>query len=218
VAEGRVSRPCRGAAVPFRLADEGRRACDAEEADLGLEVVADILAAVVVAELKASGDVLGKATMALANGLLDRLEGLEAIGAAAGVNADALGRAVIDGDEHGSLALARHDRGQVGAPHRIHPLGDDRAVVGPRAVRSAGTLVRQQAVLAHEPQDAAPAGADAGEAQPGPQLAVALAMEGAVPEQLLDRRHQALIRHRALRPGPFADGLRAMTVSVNGGP
>jgi hypothetical protein len=80
------------------------------------------------------------------------------------MNADALGRAVIDGDEHGSLPLARHDRGQVGAPHRIHPLGGDRAVMGPRAVRPAGTLVRQQAVLAPEPQDAAPAGADAGKA------------------------------------------------------
>jgi hypothetical protein len=80
-------------------------------------------------------------------------------------------------------------------------------------------LVRQQAVLAHEPQNAAPAGADAGKAQPGPQLAVALAMKGAVPEQLLDRRHQAFVRHHALRLGPFADGLlRVMTVSVNGGP
>jgi hypothetical protein len=47
--------------------------------------------------------------MALADGLLDRLERLEAIGAAAGVNTDALGRAVIDGDEHSSLALASHD-------------------------------------------------------------------------------------------------------------
>jgi hypothetical protein len=74
-----------GSAVPFRLADEGRRACDAEEADLGLEVVADTLAAVVVAgEPKARSDALGKAAMALADGLLDRLEGLEAIGAAAG--------------------------------------------------------------------------------------------------------------------------------------
>src|SRR5688500_18178663 len=65
----------------------------------------------------------------------------------------------------------------------------------------------------------ASAGADAGKAQPGPQLAVALAMKGAVSEQLLDRRYQAFVRHRALRPGSPADGLlRAMTVSVNGRP
>src|SRR5215212_5686616 len=75
---------------------------------------------------------------------------LEAIGAAAGMKTDALGRAVIDGDDcsvtvsaarvsslQGSLTLAGHDRGQIGAPHDIHPLGGDRAVVGARAVRPA---------------------------------------------------------------------------------
>src|SRR3954463_9626384 len=85
--------------------------------------------------------------------------------------------------------------------------------------RPARWCANRRAVLAHEPQDAAPAGADAGKAQPGPQLAVALAMKGTVPEQLLDRCHQAFVRHRALRPGSPADGLlRVTTVSVNGGP
>src|SRR4051795_13536831 len=37
-----------GAAVALGLADEGGRALHAEEADLGLEVVADVLATVVV--------------------------------------------------------------------------------------------------------------------------------------------------------------------------
>jgi hypothetical protein len=100
----------------------------------------------------------------LAHRLPDRLERLEAVGAAAGVNADALGRAVIHGEEHRGLALAGHDAGQVGAPHDIDPLGGDRAVVGARAVRPAGTPVGQEAVLAHQAQDAAAAGADAGEA------------------------------------------------------
>src|SRR5688572_27614372 len=131
-----------GAAVPFRLPNERRRAFDAEEPALGLEVVADVLTAVVVAEPKAGSDALGEAAMTLADGLLDRLEGLEAIGAAAGVNADALGRAVIDGDEHSGLALASHDRGQVGAPHQVDPLGGDRAVVGLRAPWPTGTLMR----------------------------------------------------------------------------
>src|SRR4051794_9932175 len=206
-----------GAAVPFRLADEGRRAFDAEEADLGLEVVAEVLTTVVVAEPKAGSDALGEAAMALADGLLDRLEGLEAIGAAAGMKADALGRAVIDGDEHCSLALAGHDRGQIGAPHDIHPLGDDRAVVGARAPRPAGTLVRQQAILAHQPQNAAPAGADAGKAQPGPQLAVALAMKGRGRHELPDRPHQRLVRHRTVRPRPSArDRLRLLAMAVDG--
>ena len=85
-----------GAAVPFRLPNERRRAFDAEKADLGLEVVADILTAMVVAEPKAGCDALGEAAMALADGLLDRLEGLEAIGAAAGVDADRAGSVCLD--------------------------------------------------------------------------------------------------------------------------
>jgi hypothetical protein len=129
------------------------------------------------------------------------------------VDADALGRAVVDGDEHRGLAFASRDRGQVGAPHQVDPLGRDRAVVGPRAARMTGALVGQQAVLAHEPQDAAPAGADAGEAQPGPELAVTLAMKGTVSQELPDRHHQVLIRHGAERPRPLVLGSpRSMAV------
>ena len=54
-------------------------------------MVAHILAPVIMAELEASGDVLGEHAKALPHRLLDRLERLEAIGAAAGVDADALG-------------------------------------------------------------------------------------------------------------------------------
>jgi len=89
-----------GSAVTFRLAHERRRALDAEEADLGLEVVAHVLAPVIVPEREAGGDVLGERAEALAHRLSDRLERLEAVGAAAGVNADTLGRAVVDGHEH----------------------------------------------------------------------------------------------------------------------
>ena len=35
------------------------------------------------------------------------------------VDADALGRAVVDGDEHRRLPLAGPGGGQVGAPHRV---------------------------------------------------------------------------------------------------
>jgi hypothetical protein len=128
----------------------------------------------IVAELETDSGALGETTEALAHRLPHRLERREAVGPLAGMNADALGRAMVDRDEHRRLALADHHRGQVGAPHDIDPLGGDRAVVGARAVRPANTLVGQEAVLAHQPQDAAPAGADAGEAQPRPQLAVAL--------------------------------------------
>src|SRR3954464_533863 len=60
-----------GAAVALRLAHEGRRALDAEEADLGLEVVAHVLAPVVVAQPQAGGDVLGERAAALAHPPLD---------------------------------------------------------------------------------------------------------------------------------------------------
>src|SRR3954453_10302997 len=208
-----------GAAVPFGLPHEGRRALDAEEADLGLEVVAHVLTPMVVAEPKAGSDALGEATIALADGLLDRLEGLEAIGATAGMDADALGRAVVDRHEHGRLALAGHHRGQVGAPHQVDPVGGDAAVVGLRAMRRAHPLVRQEAVLAREPQDAAAAGADAGEAQPRPRLAVAHAVEGAGGQELPDLLDQAIVRHRAERPrSPGGGFARSVPMAVDGRP
>src|SRR3954468_2026408 len=94
------------------------------------------------------GDVLGEGAEALAHRLPDRLERLEAVSAAAGVDADALGRAVVDRHEHGRLALAGHHRGQVGPPHEIDPLGGDRAVVSFWAAPAPGALMRQEAVLA----------------------------------------------------------------------
>ena len=83
-----------GGGEAFGLADEGRRACDAEAAALGLEVVARVLGAVIVAKGKAGGDVLADGAEALAHALPDRLERLEATGAAAGLEADAFGRAL----------------------------------------------------------------------------------------------------------------------------
>src|SRR4051794_34144205 len=203
-----------GAAVALGLAHEGRRALDAEETDLGLEVVAHVLAAVIVAKGETVGDALGERAEALAHRLLDRLERLEAIGAVAGVEADTLGRAMIDGDEHRRLALASDDGGQVGAPHEIDPLGGDPAVVGSRAMQAAGTLMGQQAMLADQPQDAAPAGADTGEAQPRPQLAVALAMKRAAGQEPPDRSHQLFVRHGTERPGsPALDRLRLVAMA-----
>src|SRR3954471_13404337 len=160
-----------GAAVALGLADEGGRALEAEEADLGLEVVADVLATVVVAEPQPGGDVPAEGTVAPPDGLPDRLERLEAVRVAGSVDAQALGRAVVDGDEHRGLALAGHHRGHGGAPHGVDPLGRDRAVVALRSVRPPGALVGQQAVLAGEPQDAAAAGAGAPGKPPRPERA-----------------------------------------------
>jgi hypothetical protein len=73
----------------------------------------------------------------------------------------------------------------------------------------------QEAGLAPQPQDAAPVGAEAGEAKPDPQLAAALAGERAAPQELSDRRDQGLVRPR---PGPPACGRRWAAVAVDGGP
>jgi hypothetical protein len=111
-----------------------------------------VLAPVVVADGEAAGDALGEAAEVAAHALADRLQGLEAGGAPRRVDADALGRAVVDGDEHRGLALAGPGGGQVGAPHRVHVSGMmvPSCERGPRGepVREG----REQAVLAHQPQ------------------------------------------------------------------
>jgi hypothetical protein len=66
-------------AMARRLAHKGRRAFETEEGALILEVVADLLTAMVMAELEACGDLLGKGTEALTHRLLDRLQRLEAV-------------------------------------------------------------------------------------------------------------------------------------------
>src|SRR5690606_11733280 len=68
------------AAVPFRRANERRARGDAEEAQLILEVVADVLASVVMANNEASGDLLGVDAEPLTDALPNRLECLETRG------------------------------------------------------------------------------------------------------------------------------------------
>src|SRR5206468_7027584 len=104
------------------------------------------------------------------------------------------------------------------SPHQVDPLGRDRAVVRLWPAGPPGALRCQQAARPQEPQDAAAAGAAAGEAQPGPELAVTLAVEGAVPQELPDRLDQGLVRHRADRPGPPMLALIRAAVPVDGRP
>src|SRR4051812_49943101 len=62
-----------GSAVPFGGPDEGRRALDAQEAQLPLEVAGRVLAPVVVADREAAGDVLREAAEAPPHPLAERL-------------------------------------------------------------------------------------------------------------------------------------------------
>ena len=88
-----------GDAVALGLAHEGRRGLDAEEGDLALEVVGHVVRSVVVAEHEAGGHVLADGAEVPAHTLADRFQGLEAVGALVGVDADAFAVAVVDGDE-----------------------------------------------------------------------------------------------------------------------
>ena len=67
-----------GAAITLRGTDKGRRALEAEEGKLPLEHVGHILAAMIVADGKATSNALGEDTVAVAHSLADRLQCLEA--------------------------------------------------------------------------------------------------------------------------------------------
>ena len=145
----------------------------------------------VVAEHEAGGHVLTDGAEVPAHTLADRFQGLEAVGALVGVDADAFAVAVIDGDEDVGHALAQGDAlGHIGAPQDVHGLGGDGAVV--RLVRPlADPVRRQEAVLS--PRASHPSGraADTGEAQSRPDVAIALAGEAALGDGLLDVLRQS---------------------------
>lgn len=209
-----------GTAVALRGAHEGRRALDAEEGDLGLEVVGHVLAAVVMAQGEPRGDTGGEGPEPFPHALADRLQGLEAGRPFRRVDADAFRRAVIHGDEHADLAVGQGDGGrQVGAPHLVDPFAGDRSVVGSGASGPASPMWRQQAVLAHQPQDAPFRGPQAGEAQPGPDLAIAFAVKRAGFQDAADFRNQLRVGHWPLgtSTAPIGPG-RRMAGAIDRGP
>src|SRR5215211_3074731 len=126
---------------------------------------------------------------------------------------------MIDSDKYRDLPLTGDRRGQVGAPYRVHRLGDNGAIVVARTPRRADPRGCEQVVLAHEPQHPALGCANARHAQPGPDFPVPLAVKGAGGQDRMDRVHQGRIRHRPNRartPGRFGPGGGEM--AVDGGP
>ena len=125
-------------AVAFGFPHETRRALDAEERDLLLKVVGQIVQPVVVPAPEPAGHAVADLTEAFADALADRLQGLKSGPALGRMQADALGCAVIDGHEDAGRALTHGHRGRhVRAPHHIGGLGGDGPVVRLRAVRVA---------------------------------------------------------------------------------
>ena len=88
--------------------------------DLALERVGHVLRAVVVADAQAGGDAPWRRRRS-ARRTPCRIgsSASKRVPCTVGVDADAFGGAVVDGDEDRGLALAGDRRGHVGAPHRV---------------------------------------------------------------------------------------------------
>src|SRR3954447_12013557 len=99
---------------------------------------------------------------------------------------------MIDGDKHRDLPLTGEGCGQVGAPHRVHRVGDDGAVVVARASGRADPRGGEEIGLAHEPQHATLGRAKACHAQTGPDLPVTFAVKGAGAQDGTDRLHSSV--------------------------
>jgi len=136
----------------------------------------------------------------LTDALAERLERREAGASPGGVAADALSGAVIDGDEPGGGTLVGPAGGGVAAPPGIGAVRAERAVVGGRSMPSAGPCRGQESRLAQQAQDAWLAGPDAGQAQPRPDLTLALADERRRRQDATDLLGQLGSRPRGLRP------------------
>src|SRR5947208_15115483 len=95
----------------------------------GLEVVAHVDAAVIVAEPHAGRCAGGERTELLPNRLPDRLERLEPVRPLAHVNANAVCAAVVYGGEDGHLAiLFGEGRRGIGAPQLVGCRRHDRSL------------------------------------------------------------------------------------------
>ena len=166
-----------------------------------MEGVADVLAPVVVSDREADGDQRSDGAEARAHALVDGFERLVAGARLRRVDADALGGAVVHGEEDGHLAVLLGEcGGRVGAPHLVRCLRDDGAVVRPWSKLSPRTAGREQLRLAHQaehPRSRGPHSLQRPEA--GPDLPMSLADPLGRRQVLADEREQLLVGHLRLR-------------------
>ena len=81
-----------------------------EERDLLLEIVSQVVRAVVVAQTQPAGDPVADGAEAFADTLANRLQGLKPGAPLGRMETDALGRTVIDGHEDAGRPLADRHR------------------------------------------------------------------------------------------------------------
>src|SRR4029079_3918024 len=139
-----------------------RRGFQAEEANLVLEIVAHVDAAMVVAQAEAGCATSGEASERLLNTLAYRLQGFEPGRFLDSMDARAFRRAVVDGgkDRHRTVRL-RGGCGRIGPPHLVGCLGNDGSFVRIAAHRLWLPRRREQLMLPEQSQHAVLACADA---------------------------------------------------------
>ena len=126
-------------------------------------------------KLRACGNGLADAPEGRAAGLMERYHGLVAIRVQGGVDAHELaGAMVVDAKDGGLLAIEKHGRGGICAPHLVRFEGGDRAVVGSWSEHALRLPWRLKAILTHEQPDALAVGVNAAIAEAGMNLPIAL--------------------------------------------
>src|SRR5450756_1811900 len=145
-------------AVALGLGDEGVGEFDSEPSRLTLENMRCVLSAPVQPQLQPGGDGTSIAAEVFGDALLDGLERREAIADLGHVMAGDLDRGVVDRAKEPAPAIpARVETRPVRAPHLVRLVRHDRSVRSRVAVDAAGSLRHEQAVLAHQTKDPAPA-------------------------------------------------------------
>ena len=124
-------------------------------------------------ESKPGGRVGVNAGEVLFEALPDGIEGFKTRRPFGGVNADTIGRAVIDGGEYSDRTIVEgHRGGGIDAPHLVRAIGGDGS--GMRLARNGCGLAlgRQKLSFPHQAQDPSLGGADAGDPEPRPEFPV----------------------------------------------
>ena len=182
---------------------------DAEERDLLLKIVGQVVRPVVVPQPQPAGGAGADPAEAFADTLAEGLQGLEAGPALGGMQTDALGRAVVNGHEDTGRPLGDGHRGRhVGAPHHVRRLGGDRAVVRRRAMRLAHAVRGLEVVRTHSSAHPLLRGPNPLDPQLRPGFPVALTMKRRRLKHPADVAHQDLVRGRT--DGPAAMPARAV--------
>src|SRR5450830_240935 len=188
-----------GHAVALRLGDEGVGEFDSEPSRLAFEDVRCVLGAPVQPQLQPGGDGTGIAAEVFGDALLDGLERREASADLGHVVADDLDRGVVNRAKEPAPAIpACVETRPVRAPHLVRLVRHDRSVVSCVAVDAARSLGHEQAVLAHQTKDTAPAHDGSALVEAVVDLAVAFPDERAAFDLAADQLQKLFVRN--LRP------------------